>query len=163
MSLICESGLGWCTFRNWTWQFGRLIALWPAHHIRGNCRRMQKPNVQCLAAALPPDPSHNSERGHGLPGTRNTIKVSKLREFHFSTGLLQKKTNKTNKRTSISEHWGKNSAFCFCLNSSVQTRFKSWPLMFSVSRQVHLSQHTSLTHCTGNFFFVVICKEHTIS
>lgn len=110
---------------------------------------MQKPDVQGLAAALPPNPSHSSEKGHGLPGTGNTIKVSKLREFHFSTGLLQKNIDFGT--------LGQELCFLFllelqCLNS------------FQVPDTQVLSQQTStsLTHCRGNFF-VVICKEHTIS
>lgn len=147
MYLICKSGLGWCTFGNWTWQFGRLIALWPVHHIWGNYREMKKPSDQSLAAAIvlpSPPPAGNSERGHGPEVTRNTIIVWKVSEFHCSTGLLRK--------ICISELWGRDFVLSFCLNLCAQAHIKSWAPWYSINRQERLSQHLSLTYCRDNFY-----------
>ena len=129
MSLKCRSDLGRYTgFRNWTWQFGCLIALWPAPHIWEKCRWIQKPNDQ----SVPQHPFQTHLTTWWFRGDMNSKTVrlpSKLRELCFSTGLLRK--------ICISEFQGSHLASYFCLNLSAH--FRSCALRYLITK-VHLSQ-----------------------
>ena len=130
MSLICRSDLGRYTgFRNWTWQFGCLTALWPVHHIWEKCRWIQKPSDQSLLQ----HPLQTHPTTWWFRGDMNLKAVrppSKLRELCFSPELLRK--------IRISELHGSHSASYFCLNLSAH--FSSCALRYLINRQVHLSQ-----------------------